>query len=60
MDQSWQNAVLRELDLIHAAIERHSLKIDTLSESVTTLKIKSGFISALVSALTAFATTIFR
>jgi hypothetical protein len=52
--------VLRELDLIQKALEKHSEKIDALSENVTGLKVKIGFFSTIFGAIGAMIASIFK
>jgi len=40
--------ILRELDQIRVVLEKHSEKLDLITDSVTTLKVKSGMISSII------------
>lgn len=56
----WQNAVLRELDAIHRAIEKHNEKLESLSIDMAGLKIKTGILATIAGALASFLSMIFR
>lgn len=61
MDRSeWQDAVLRELDAIHRAIEKHNDKLETLAVDLAGIKIKTGIIATLAGALASFLAMVFR